>query len=256
MTQQSPDMSKVAGGWLVPASEVPVILGCKAPSATFSLPSHARLVRHFMDTRSADAIISMAKLAPSLAPVSIQGLTEVTEATTGSRRTTMWSPELADELHRLFRHAAFSKSLLCEDTYPTDWWQHGTKRSWKWVGVSPMLRFMRYAKGGQHFCHYDAGFIYPDPSYRTLMSFVLYLSTNSSGATRIIEDNQQSLPVWERNHGDWSRPVQDSEVLAESLPVKGSVLIFPHRVPHDVQPYDGAEGDRIIIRGDLIYHAS
>jgi hypothetical protein len=87
-----------------------------------------------------------------------------------------------------------------------------------------------------------------------LKSFVLYLSTNSTGATRIIDDGQENIKVWDRNHDDWDRPVNEDEIIVESLPQKGSMLVFDHRVAHDVNLYDGAEGDRIILRGDLIYY--
>ena len=210
----------------------------------------------------------------TFAPVTVQGLQDVKDDNIGSYRFTMWNPVLAQKLESCFRRAALNNDkrlgsadffdyggITANDQFPSDWWNKDLSekspsnifRKWTYEGVSPMLRYMRYPKGGKHACHYDAGYIYPDGRHRTLFSFVLYLSTNKTGATRIIYDGQENLPVWERNHADWDREVTSDEVIHESYPQKGSVLFFPHRVPHDVQEYDGAEGDRIIIRGDLIF---
>ncbi len=147
------------------------------------------------------------------------------------------------------------KLLECEDTTSTDWWQGQITRRWRYHGVSPLLRFMKYPKGGHHAAHYDAGYIYADSKYRTLFSFVAYFSTNKTGATRIIRDGQENTPIWDRNHADWDRDARPDEIVAESLPVKGNVLFFQHRIPHDVAEYTDEGQDRIIIRGDLIYNA-
>ncbi len=83
---------------------------------------------------------------------------------------------------------------------------------------------------------------------------MLYLTTNKTCATRFIYDEKNvNLPVWERTHDDWSRRVKDNEVILVSQSKIGRALIFDHRLCHDVEPYDGAEGHRIIIRSDIIY---
>lgn len=258
--QTPPDMQKVPGGWLCEAKDSAPLFGCKAASTSTELlvGEDIFLIQNFLAPVSCDAINRLMKTSPGFAPVSIQGLQEVTPETTGSFRCTMWNTYLAKELTRLFNNAHFTKVWKCYPWTSTDWWQ-GNKQRDKWIyrGASNLLRYMKYFGGGTHFCHYDAGYIPPDnDNYRTLMSFVLYLSTNSTGATRFIEDGQRDVDVWDRNHADWDRGVKPEEVRAKSLPVKGSVLIFPHRAAHDVEMYDGAEGERIIIRGDLFYQAA
>lgn len=256
ITHDAPDMSKVAGGWSPTEAQSCLILGNKRIPLTDNIYKGVYLSKWVLSEFACDSVNAMMEQAPNFAPVSVQGMQDIKDQSDiGSFRATMWNPYLATQLERLFAWTDFPKWRNCEDTTPTDWWQHGKHREWAYAGVSPMLRYMKYKTAGKHNCHYDAGFIYPDTNYRTLMSFVLYLSTNATGATRIIRDGQEALPVWERNHDDWSRDVRPDEVLAESYPMKGSVLFFDHRIPHDVQKYDGAEGDRIIIRGDLIYHA-
>ena len=118
-----------------------------------------------------------------------------------------------------------------------------------------MLRFMRYDEDSEHYAHYDAGYFYPDNLYRTLKSMVIYLTTNQQGSTRFIKDNQSNIRVQERSHEDWSRRVLSDEVLFESYPEQGKVMLFNHRMCHDVQQFHrtGDEKYRIIIRGDVIY---
>jgi hypothetical protein len=82
---------------------------------------------------------------------------------------------------------------------------------------------------------------------------VIYLTSNSSGATRVIKDGQEHLDVYDRNHSDWSQRSEDWQILYDVLPEIGKMFIFDHRLCHDVEQYDGLTGDRIIIRGDIIY---
>jgi hypothetical protein len=257
-----PDMEKVPGGWL---ADGPKHLNSGEQSHKKLCPElNVFLIKNALSDFACAKINAFMKNAPSFAPVSVQGLQEVTPETTGSFRATMWNPALAKALTEAFTTYHRLSRVFPHNTFPSDWWQgnitdqtYSTEskhwKIWECVGVSPMLRYMKYPKGGKHACHYDAAYIYEGTPFRTLYSFVLYLSTNKTGATRIIYDGQETKPVWDRNHDDWSRDVLPEEVIVESYPVKGNVLIFPHRVPHDVQPYDGAEGDRIIIRGDLIF---
>jgi hypothetical protein len=122
------------------------------------------------------------------------------------------------------------------------------------VGLSPVLRFMRYDPGGKHLCHYDAGFDYGD-GRRTLLSVVFYLSdAPKSGATRFVRDGQEAMPVCERDFSDWSRETRNDEVIAAVHPAGGDVLVFDHRLCHDVQLWEGP-GSRIIVRGDVVYEA-
>ena len=111
---------------------------------------------------------------------------------------------------------------------------------------------MKYENSGQHYAHYDAGFIYPDNRYRTLKSMVIYLTTNEGAATRFIKDGQDNLAIWDRKHEDWDREVNDDEIIAKSECIQGNILIFDHRLCHDVQKYLGTD-PRIIIRGDVVY---
>jgi len=94
-------------------------------------------------------------------------------------------------------------NIRCNNYYPTDFWQNGIDYHWKPIGVSPMFRFMRYGKDGQHYAHYDSAYIYPNENKRTLLSMVIYLTDHNvedGGCTRIINDNQGNIKIWNRNN--------------------------------------------------------
>ncbi len=174
----------------------------------------------------------------------------------GSMRATAWSPTLASALWERLRPAVPSVRFLDERS-PTDGYatEHRSgHRAWRVVGMSPLLRFMRYEPGGRHLCHYDAAYDYGD-GRRTLLSVVLYLTdAPESGATRFVEDHQRSTPTHLRDHRDWDRDTRDDEVLFAVHPSKGDALVFDHRLCHDVERWNGP-GDRVIIRGDVVYEA-
>lgn len=189
-------------------------------------------------------------------PVGVTGVRS--SAGIGSHRATAWSPELADALWARLAPVVTAVRFL-DPLTPTD--GHATAertghRTWRVVGLSPVLRFMRYEPGGRHLCHYDAGYDYGD-GRRTLASVVLYLTDAASGqggATRLIHDGQGALPVWERDHRDWDRATRADEVAVAVRPERGAALVFDHRIGHDVERWDGP-GPRVVIRGDVIYEA-
>lgn len=249
-----PDMSKLPGGWLTSFNFSFSCNPLKQPKVLSYNKDTVHYVLNFVAGSCLNELtLKILNDAPKMAPVSIQGYQSNTSETVGSHRVTMFNEGLARSFELLFDDINFPKKRVMNEFTPTDWWQNDkNRREWEYVGVSPLLRFMSYSSGGRHFTHYDAGFIYPDDNFRTLMSFVLYLTTNNSGQTRIIDDKQNNLPVWDRNHNDWTRETKKEEVLLNFFPTQGDVLIFDHRVAHDVSKFTN-EGFRNIIRGDLIF---
>lgn len=169
----------------------------------------------------------------------------------GSWRASLWTPEYANALWERI------SPLLPEETfdalYPTD---HEDDQ-WKPVGVSPLLRFIRYTDAGALVEHYDAPFV-SDENTRTLKSVVLYLhhdATLTGGQTRFLTDPQAGLPVSQMDFADGGVLAADAgpeRVRVAVDPVAGTGLIFPHRIRHDSAPTTGA-GEKIIIRTDLVY---
>ncbi|WP_394849808.1 NAD(+) synthase [Pendulispora brunnea] len=190
-------------------------------------------------------------------PVDVTGIPSARHAEgVGSTRATAWSPELARALWARLAPAVPSVRFLGATT-PTDGFattKRASHRTWRVVGLSPLLRFMRYERGGRHFGHYDAAFDYGD-GRRTLLSVVFYLrGAAGSGATRFLRDGQEGLPTDERNFDDWTREARDDEIVVAVAPLLGDALVFDHRLCHDVQQWEGPDA-RIVIRADVVYEA-
>lgn len=253
-----PDMAKVPGGW-EPGRIGFKLEGSKPTFNTIDMVKETMdgitVVDNFLSDLDCDRIVDFMSQAPYMEEVSVQGMMDASNKVVGSKRTTAWMPSLAEELWRLFKKYELNCKRVFDEYTPTDWWQGDVTDWWEPCAVSPMMRYMKYEKGGEHYPHYDAGYIYPDNRYRSLVSMVLYFTDNESGETRFIQDHQKWVPIQERNHNDWTRPANDSEVVQAVKPRKGRLLFFNHRLCHDVSKYLGAEGARIIIRTDLIYKA-
>ena len=136
---------------------------------------------------------------------------------------------------------------------PTD---HDDHPMWSPCGVNPLFRFIRYTGGGELVAHYDETFIKSDDE-RSLMSLILYLTTNSRGATRFLFDPQGIVPMSKMDFSDWKRPGMISEVTSKVYPTAGNALIFDHRILHDSEPMPPLEmlddEEKIIIRSDIMF---
>jgi len=252
LIHNKPPMEKLPGGWeptfkihLNKTSDVKV----KTPYGRI------QIFENMLTSDECDEIVKQFMQSPNFENVSIQGRKDIPDDRIGSIRTTAWCPQMAEEFWDK-KLSSMIFPLDFSDVAQTDWWQGDkTRKKWKPIGISPMMRFMKYEQEGQHYAHYDAGFIYPNDRYRTLFSMVIYLTTNDKGgSTRFIQDGQDELFTWDRVHEDWTREATDKEVICKSSPIKGNVLIFPHRMCHDVEKYLG-DTPRIIIRGDVLFEA-
>lgn len=138
---------------------------------------------------------------------------------------------------------------VCNAWTPTD---HDGHELWKPVGINPLMRFIRYEEQGQLVAHYDGTYAKTD-TQRTLMSLVIYLTSNDSGATRFLNDPQAGKTMKEMDFSDWDRVGTDDEVLFANKPKAGSALLFDHRILHDGQSIAEGEGEKIIIRTDVVF---
>jgi 2OG-Fe(II) oxygenase superfamily len=244
-----PDLSKLPGGW-EPAI-IPDLNDAGVPIPQHN--SYTLIIDNLLSQSECDSLLRLMQLAPLMAPVNFQGNPKQAEECTGSLRVNLWSPELAKKIW--LKIANYIEPINAHGLTLTDWWQGDKARNkWRPVAISPLLRFMRYENGGKHLPHYDAGFIYPDDNLRTLLSLIIYLtSDNPGGETRMIDDKQKEF-VWSRNYKDWPDEANDNQVLCSCQPVVGRALLFLHRQCHDVAEYQG-KGPRIIIRTDVIFEA-
>ena len=122
-----------------------------------------------------------------------------------------------------------------------------TKALYKPVGINPLLRIIEYKQSGQLISHYDAPYIYNDKK-QTLKSFIIYLTSNKTGSTQFIWDDQQHIPNHLKDFSD--RENINSYEEMEFFPVAGNALVFDHRILHRVLPTSEL---KIIIRTDIIY---
>ena len=259
-----PNLENLTGGWV---SKKPISFNeTPLKKEVTEISEGLHLVKECLSESMTNKIIDYFSESKSFGNVSVQGFNDGGfNGEVGSVRTTLYNEVLSNEIFEMIKPSIqdaigeISTNLFSA----TDAWQElpldykGEDLSWELVKMSPLLRYMIYSDGGQHYAHYDAGFIYPQPEYRTLKSVVIYLTTNNSGATRFIDDGQSLMPIDKRNLDDWSREVdlEMDRIEFESLPVKGSVVVFDHRMCHDVQKFipENKDEKRIIIRTDLIY---
>ena len=113
----------------------------------------------------------------------------------GSKRITNYDIKFANYLNHILS-GKLPSVINLNDYSPVDWQSQNPEKYnvWAFEGVSPVFRYMEYTQGSEHFPHYDAPFISKEnPLVRTLMSGVLYLTTNKSGATGFIIDGQNGF---------------------------------------------------------------
>lgn len=168
----------------------------------------------------------------------------------GSYRASNYTPEYADVLwDRIKDQLPSQRKFTSIDN--TDYDAHVT---WEPIGVSPLLRFIKYENGGWLVVHYDAPYI-EDENVRTLQSFVIYLNQDegiTGGATRYLHDPQQHLPIVKRDLSDQLRAAKEHEVRLRFSPANGTGVIFDHRLLHDAEKVEGV-GEKLIIRTDIMY---
>ncbi len=245
-----PPISKLPGGW--EPQGVPSLT--EATSIKLLSEPPFMILENAFSQKECAALIDLMNQSPNIEPVTVQGRKITKEEAVGSVRTTIWSVSLGEQIWNKIKNYIPERTMNKKS--PTDWWQGDkTRTRWRPIMCSPISRFMKYESGGQHYPHYDVGFIYADDSIRTLQSVVIYLTTSKKGgATRLIHDNQEQLPVWEYNQEDWTREARDNEVIGQADAVTGNVLIFDHGLCHDVKIHLDEE-PRIIIRTDVIFEA-
>lgn len=256
-TETRPPSGVLAGEWDPPAIQI------EPPNALplwadIPLPADSRgVVRRIsgaLAVADCERLIRAMNDSNIAEPVGVTGVRD--SYGVGSVRASAWAPDLAGALWKSISPAIPQVRFLSEMD-PTDFFATTSRdqhMNWRVVGLSPLLRFMRYEKGGKHLCHYDAGFDYKD-GRRTLMSVVFYLSNaKGSGATRFVRDGQEARPTHLRNFSDWDRDTDEKEVIARVYPSAGDVLVFDHRLCHDVEQWNG-DDSRVIIRGDIVYEA-
>lgn len=248
---EMPPFDKIPGGiFLEDIKDFPIEV--QKSSIRKTLLSNVSVIEDFLSLKQVSYLRNLMDSFSNKESVSKSGLIDGSKEI-GSYRNTVFCEELSKILTRIFRRQDFPSLLILDDYFPCEL---NGKSYWNFSSISPMFRMMTYKYGGEHVPHYDAPYVYKfDNSYQTLFSFVLYLTDNKTGATRFIKDNQEKKKLSKRNLSDWDRFALNEEVIQEEFPKSGKLLIFPHRLCHDVSKFlpEDKEEVRQIIRGDLVF---
>ena len=170
----------------------------------------------------------------------------------GSYRLSIYNKELAEVLSMRLQHLFENLNLKLDEYSLTDWDNH---KDWEFVGINPLMRFIKYNKDGALVPHYDGSYIESD-DVRTLRSLVIYFEYSedaTGGRTRFIKDESEELPRNERNLSDWSEKLLDEDELIYKIygGTVGEGLIFNHEILHDSEALHS--GNKVILRTDLVY---
>lgn len=215
------------------------------------IDNNSAIIHSLIPKKERDSIIQHLDKANWL-PVSYTGMSgNYTEGDPiGSYRASNYTPEYANVLWERIKNY-IPKYRYFNENSPTDYDNHEV---WEAIGVSPLLRFIKYEDGGKLVVHYDAPYVENEDT-RTLQSFVIYIYHDNElvgGATRYLHDKQANIPVKDRDLSDQIRFANKDEVRYNFLPEDGTGVIFDHRLLHDAQEVKG-KGRKIIIRTDIMY---
>lgn len=220
----------------------------KTPATTMSGQGSLQYFNQILTKQECTELVALIN-THKLVPTGKDGYTNSyqTGREASSWRLSVFNQSLADILW--WRIKEFIPAIrIMQPHDKTDFYPHEV---WTPVGLSPLIRFIKYLEGGELIPHYDAPFAYSD-TQKTLMSVVIYLTTNKSGATRIIIDPQDRKPFAQRSFQDWLRPASNQEVEQSFLPQEGSGIIFDHRTLHDAEAVAPGEV-KIILRTDIVF---
>lgn len=158
-----------------------------------------------------------------------------------SKRKSVYSEHLSKTIfERLSPH--LDKILKLKNT-DLEFDELTSESLWTPISISPYFRFIEYKKNGELIPHYDTPHKYDSETF-TLKTLILSLTTNKEGATEFYFEDCKDY----RDHKD----LIYKDPIAKYEHESGSMLMFDHRVLHQVRPVKKDE-TKLIIRTDLIY---
>lgn len=167
----------------------------------------------------------------------------------GSERVSWYSVHLADLLWEYLEENIPQLIVNDGNVQFSNYIDYKTYRA---VGINPLMRFIGYKDGGMLVPHYDYPYIAKD--YKSMYSLIIYLTDNTTGKTRFHKEDEFpfSFEDWE-----YDKAVQFNEVcvaenfMFENTPQKLSIIMFPHFMLHDCMPV--INESKVIIRTDVMY---
>ena len=183
-------------------------------------------------------------------PVGDTGYADKPYDEVGSYRLSNFNPQFAALLFKhLQDNGMFTAPRKLSFASKTDWDGH---ELWEPIGINPLFRYIRYDSRGKLVVHYDAPYIESE-DVRSLVTMIMYLTTNSNGATRFVRDPQTFTPVDQMDFSDWDRNATPDEVALKINPRAGDAVFFDHRMLHDSEPLIEGDPEKIIIRSDVMF---
>lgn len=187
----------------------------------------------------------------------VYGYREVLETNhSGSSRLTLYSVELSELIYK--RILPYIPQIISGATHK-NLTTVNCNILYKSVGVNPSFRYIAYDSGGMLVPHYDYPF--KDMVYDgiTLYTVVLYLTSNTTGATRFFKDCNEEVAWKDRDVSDMSyeeailfnKNLTEDDILAYNTPTRCSIAIFPHGMLHDCSEVINEQ--KIIMRTDITY---
>ena len=167
-------------------------------------------------------------------PVGIDGIAKNYKENTKihSYRSTIFDEELADVIFaRIFKLLKPLRNSYSNNDFFIPY------------AVNPAFRFIRYAEEGYLVPHYDYPYKEGDDNL-SLMSLVIYLTTNEDGQTQFVEEYR------ENDNSDWDRAANENEIRLSIKPEQASALLFQHNMLHQSET---SSQEKIIIRTDIMY---
>lgn len=166
----------------------------------------------------------------------------------GSKRVSWYSVEFADILWARIRNHI---DVMFQDNGEgyTQYGMGGWNRA---VGINPLMRFIGYTDTGMLVPHYD--YEYTTGDYRSMMTVVIYLTTNETGATRFIKDERgpkAGIEDWQYIDAvKFNETCTDEDFILKNQPVSMTAVVFPHYTLHDCEEVVGEH--KLIIRTDIM----
>jgi hypothetical protein len=179
----------------------------------------------------------------------------------GAQRSYIYSKQFSKILKKRVLEILPEEIIVTDRDDSIDYLGH---KRWRLKVVNPLLRIIAYKQhhdkvngqyGGRLVPHYD----YPydkNEKERSLRTLVMYLTTNTTGATRYLKDDIKEIlknkKIYTKDYNDRDYIPKKSEILSSVLPEMGKAIIFEHRLLHDAEEIQTNE-EKIIIFTDIIY---
>jgi hypothetical protein len=167
-----------------------------------------------------------------------------------------WTPELEKVSGRSSTYdRAFSESLsqALEGILPRNLLERnlttscvdGMDSMYRYSGINPYLRFVKYDNQKRLIPHYD-GHYYFTNHIQTTMTCLIYLTTSQTGQTTFLDDNNSLIEKKNKT------PIQGNEILSIQ-PIAGRILLFDQYLLHSTKNLVNEE--KSLILTDLVMSA-